>query len=114
VHQEVWKDSAFSDAGAAASGGGAGGANAEPVDDPAVAAKLAAEPEDAYYARVYQEYAAAKQAVGESIANIPQDRFIQRLKGNAQALAGKHGCKAVRFRVQKSGSQVALQPVLIR
>jgi hypothetical protein len=84
------------------------------VDDPAVAAKLAAEPEDAYYARVYQEYAAAKQAVGESIANIPQDRFIQRLKGNAQALAGKHGCKAVRFRVQKSGSQVALQPVLIR
>ncbi len=59
VHQEVWKDSAFSDAASTAGAAGAASA-AEVIDDPVVAAKLAAEPEDAYYKRVFAEYAAAK------------------------------------------------------
>lgn len=113
VHQEAWKDSAFSDgaSGVAAAGGAGGPAAPDVIDDPAVAAKLAAEPEDAYYKRVFAEYVAAKKAAGESVANIPEDRFAQRLKGNEQALIKKHGCKAVRFQVQKNG---VLQPVLIR
>ncbi len=122
VRQDTWKDSAFSDASAAAGGaagsnvpaGGGAGAAGEAIDDPALAAKLSAEPEEAYYKRVFAEYVAAKKAAGESVANIPEDRFTQRLKGNEQALVKKHGCKAVRFQVQKSGGQVSLQPVLIR
>ena len=121
VHQEAWKDSAFSDGGAAGGAAGASapagagaGAAGEAIDDPALAAKLSAEPEEAYYKRVFAEYVAAKKAAGESVANIPEDRFTQRLKGNEQALVKKHGCKAVRFQVQKSGGQVSLQPVLIR
>lgn len=112
VRQQDWKDSAFSDGAPAAGGGGASGSS-EPVDDPALAAKLSAEPEDAYYRRVFAEYVSAKQSVGENI-NIPEDRFTQRLKGNEQALAKKHGAKGVRFVVQKSGGQVNLQPVLIK
>jgi hypothetical protein len=108
VRQQDWKDSAFSDGQPAGAGG-----SSEPVDDPSLAAKLAAEPEEAYYRRVFAEYVAAKQSVGENI-NIPEDRFTQRLKGNEQALAKKHGVKTVRFVVQKSGSQVNLQPVLIK
>jgi hypothetical protein len=114
VRQQDWKDSAFNDAqpaaAAAAAGGGAAG---EPIDDPALAQRLLAEPEDSYYRRVFQEYVAAKKALGENI-NIPEDRFTQRLRGNEQALVKKHGVRGVRFVVQKSGAQVNLQPVLIR
>jgi len=111
----AWGDAAFADgaaAGASASGASAGGA--DPLDDPAVAAQLAAEPEDQYYARIFKEYVGAKQALGENVGNIPQDKFTQRMQGNAQALAQKHGCKAVRFQVHTRGNQVILRPVLIR
>lgn len=101
-------------AAAAAVAATGGGAASDVVDDPEVAAKLAAEPEDAYYTRIYQEYVAAKQAVGEDVSNIPQERFIQRLKGNESSLAQKHGSRAVRFLVQTRGNQVVLRPVLIR
>ena len=71
-------------------------------------------PEHSYYAdNGIAEYVAAKKDVGETI-NIPEDRFTQRLKGNESALTKKHGVKAVRFVVQKSGNQVVLQPVLIK
>jgi hypothetical protein len=114
VHQQDWKDSAFGDGQPAAGGAAAAaGGTTEPIDDPALAAKLSAEPEDAYYARIFKEYVAAKQAVGENI-NIPEDRFTQRLKGNEQALAKKHDAKGIRFVVQKSGNQVVLQPVLLK
>ena len=94
---------------------GAGAVNPdEPLDDPALAAKLAAEDEAAYERRVYQEYVAAKQALGENVSNIPQDRFHQRLSGRAAALAQKHGCRMVRFQVETRGDQVILRPVLIR
>lgn len=105
-----WSDKAFADPVAAGGGGGA----ADAVDDPAMAAQLAAEPEASYYARVYREYVAAKQANGENVSNIPQDKFIQRLKGNEEALVKKHTCKMVRFKVETRGSQVILRPVIIR
>ncbi len=82
--------------------------------DPEVAARLAAEPEDSYYARVYEEYVAGKQAVGENVSNITQDKFVQRLKANEQSLLKKHGCRMVRFQVQTRGTQVNLKPVIIR
>lgn len=82
--------------------------------DPELAQRLAAEPEDAYYARVYAEYVAAKQAVGENVSNIPQDKFVQRLKANEQSLLKKHSCRMVRFQVQTRGTQVNLKPVVIR
>jgi len=87
---------------------------AEEEADPAVAAQLAAEPEDAYYARVHAEYVAAKQAVGENVSNIAQDKFVQRLKANEQSLQKKHACRMVRFQVQTRGTQVNLKPVIIR
>ncbi|HEX7477996.1 MAG TPA: MXAN_5187 C-terminal domain-containing protein [Polyangiales bacterium] len=113
-----WKEAEFSDspggAGAAAPAAGAAPAAEEVIDDPAVAAKLAAESESAYNDRVYREYAAAKQALGENVSNIPQDRFAQRLKGRADALVQKHGCRMVRFQVHTQNNQVVLRPVLIR
>ena len=97
-----------------ASSAAAGAPSDEAEADPEVAARLAAEPEDAYYTRVYTEYVTAKQAVGENVSNIPQDKFVQRLKANEQGLLKKHGCRLVRFQVQTRGTQVNLKPVIIR
>lgn len=103
-----------STAAEAPASGGEGGAGAEGDTDPAVAAALAAEPEDAYYTRVFNEYVAAKQAAGENVANITQDKFVQRLKANEKALIAKHGSRMVRFQVQVVGTQVNLKPVVIK
>jgi hypothetical protein len=81
-------------------------------DDPEAAA-LAAIPEDQYYAQLYQEYVAAKQSAGEDISNIPEARFIERIKGNAAALVKKHGAQMVRFKVETIGGQVNLKPLVI-
>ncbi|GAB4214262.1 MAG: hypothetical protein OHK0013_38810 [Sandaracinaceae bacterium] len=103
-----WSDQQQPSAVAPASSSG------EQEADPEVAARLATEPEDAYYTRIYTEYVAAKQAVGENVSNITQDKFVQRLKANEQALVKKHGCRMVRFQVQTQGTQVNLKPVVIR
>ncbi|MDB4974445.1 MAG: hypothetical protein JWN48_2786 [Myxococcaceae bacterium] len=115
-----WKDTdAFADgqpssaAVAGAPAPAAAPAGVEPIDDPALAAKLEREPEAAYYKRVFDEYATAKRANGEAF-NVPEDRFTQRLKGNEQAVAQKYGARAVRFAVQTRGGQVLLSPVLIK
>jgi len=107
----AWKDAAFSD-GASASTAAAGNPD-EPLVDEALSARLAAEDNGAYETRIYNEYVAAKQALGENVTNIPQDRFHQRLAGRATALAQKHGCRLVRFQVETAANQVVLRPVLI-
>jgi hypothetical protein len=101
---------AVDDGGAPASGAGSEGEG----DDAELAARLAAEPEADYHARVYREYVAAKKAAGEDVSNIPEDRFIQRLQKNAEGLVAKNKCRMVRFEVVTKGDQVTLRPVIIR
>jgi hypothetical protein len=86
----------------------------EPEADPATAERLLAEGDDAYYARIYNEYVTAKQAVGENVSNIAQEKFVQRLRGQEQALLAKRGCRLVRFQVQTRGTQVNLTPIIVR
>lgn len=113
-----WKDATFNDglpaaAGASGPATGVAAGGSDPLDDASLAAELSAKPEEAYYKAVFDEYATAKRAQGESFS-VPEDRFIQRLKGNEKALAQKHGVKGVRFIVQTEGSQVILRPVLLK
>ena len=82
------------------------------TDDPEAEA-LAAIPEGQYYAQLYRNYVASKQAAGDDVSNIPEERFIERIKGNAAHLMKKHGAQMVRFRVETIGSQVNLKPVVI-
>lgn len=107
-----WGGGSEEAAGAAAAP--AADAGTGPIDDPSVAGPLAAESDEAYGARIYQEYTAAKQAAGEDVSGIPQERFLKRLEGNGKALAQKHGCASVRFIVEVRGAQVVLRPVLLR
>jgi hypothetical protein len=87
-------------------------ANSIEDDDPHAAA-LGALPEAQYYAMLYQDYVTAKQAVGEDVSNVPQERFIERIKGNAAHLQRKHGAQMVRFEVETIGGRVNLKPVVI-
>jgi hypothetical protein len=75
--------------------------------DAGVAAALAAEPEGAYYARLYREYIDAKKANGEGVDGITQDIFVQRIQGMERDAAAKFG-KPVRYAVQRRDKQVVL------
>ncbi|MBI2894783.1 MAG: methyl-accepting chemotaxis protein [Deltaproteobacteria bacterium] len=82
-----------------------------PAADPAA---LAAEAPAAYYARVFKEYVDAKKQLGERVEHITQDKFLEKLRSNEQALAKKYGVGSVRFQVTVSGGQVSLRPVPLR
>jgi hypothetical protein len=82
-----------------------GGGGAE-VD----AARLAAEPVDAYYARLYREYITAKKALGEQVDHITDAAFRSRIQGMEQDAASKQG-RPVRYHVQSNGREVVLLAV---
>jgi hypothetical protein len=71
------------------------------------AAQLAAEPAAQYYARLFQEYIAAKRALGEETSHITQDQFVGRIQGMEREASAKHG-KPVRYRVQSQNREVQL------
>lgn len=72
--------------------------------------KLAAEPAEQYYARLYREYIAAKKALGEQVDHITDAAFRSRIQGMEQDAAQKHG-RTVRYHVQSNGREVVLLAV---
>jgi hypothetical protein len=76
------------------------------------AAKLAAEPAETYYARLYAEYITAKKALGEQVDHITNDAFKSRIQGMEQDAASKQG-RPVRYHVQSNGREVVLLAVPI-
>jgi hypothetical protein len=95
----------FGDALSVDKGGGHGG-GAPDVD----AGRLAAEPPDAYYARLYREYINAKKALGEQVDHITDAAFKSRIQGMEQDASSKHG-RPVRYHVQSNGREVVLLAV---
>ena len=77
------------------------------VLDPAGVKRLAAEPPDAYYARLYGEYITAKRALGEDVSHITREAFVQRIKGMERDAQQKHG-RMVRYQVKATGREVVL------
>jgi hypothetical protein len=75
--------------------------------DAQAAQVLAQEPAQAYYARIYREYIAAKQANGEDTSHITEQAFQQRIQGMEADAQAKYG-KPVRYRVQPQGKEVVL------
>lgn len=82
-----------------------------PGVDPAA---LAAEPEEAYYARIHQEYVAARREAQLPIDGITVPNLSQKLRANEAMLKAKHKCSMVRFVVDSSAGRVSLKPVIIR
>lgn len=98
----------FGDALAVAGGSTFGTVPQQPGEvDPA---RLAAEPQEQYYARLYREYIAAKKALGEQVDHITDAAFRSRIQGMEQDATAKHG-KPVRYHVQTNGREVVLLAV---
>jgi hypothetical protein len=74
------------------------------------AGRLASEPPDQYYARLYREYIAAKRALGEQVDHITDAAFRSRIQGMEQDASAKHG-RPVRYHVQTNGREVTLLAV---
>lgn len=103
------KASNFQDAMSVDNKGGAPTAEAAGLDAAALQ-KLAAEPADKYYARLYKEYIAAKKALGEATDHITEDAFNTRIQGMELEASRKHG-KPVRYHVQAKAKEVVLLAV---
>jgi methyl-accepting chemotaxis protein len=78
--------------------------------DPESIRALAAEPAPQYYARIYQEYIAAKRAIGEATDHITEQAFAARIQGMEQDAAQKYG-RPVRYQVQARNREVVLLAV---
>jgi hypothetical protein len=79
----------------------------------AEAMALAAEPEGNYLRRLFDEYAAARQATGEGSEGLTFDGFVSKLRQNETVLRAKYQCRAVRFKVVTKDGRVTLKPVPI-
>jgi len=79
----------------------------------AEAMALAAEPEAQYLRRLFEEYAAARQATGEGSEGLTFDGFVAKLQQNETVLRARYQCRAVRFKVVTKDGRVTLKPVPI-
>jgi methyl-accepting chemotaxis protein len=78
--------------------------------DPEAVARLAAEPAQQYYARIYREYISAKRAIGEATEHITERAFASRIQSMEQDAARKYG-RPVRYQVQARNKEVVLLAV---
>jgi hypothetical protein len=74
------------------------------------AAALAAEPADAYYHRLFNEYIAAKRQLGDSVEEITQAAFVAHIRTNEAQTAQRIG-RPVRYQVQIRDGAIALVAV---
>lgn len=73
--------------------------------------QLAGESDEAYHARLFDEYLAARKAADLSVEGITAAVFTQRVKSNAAMLRAQHEAQKVRFTVQSAGGRVTLRPL---
>jgi hypothetical protein len=68
---------------------------------------LKSEPEEAYRARIFKEYIAAKRQVGDPTDHITKEDFIERIVKSEAEMAAEKG-KPVRYKVEVKGKEVQL------
>jgi hypothetical protein len=84
--------------------------SADAAVDPDIVRRLAAEAPALYYARIYQEYIAAKRAIGEPTDHISEPAFAARIQSMEQDAAQKYG-RPVRYQVHARNKEVVLLAV---
>ena len=78
--------------------------------DVADARALREEPDGVYYARIFEEYIAAKRSLEDPVDHITKEAFIGRIMASEREMAQKHG-KPVRYKVEVRGKEVVLLAV---
>jgi hypothetical protein len=108
AEREPWERDAFflEDVGAPPARPG----EAAPAEVAQVRALLE-EPEARYLRRVYDEFMAARAAAGLPLDGVGFEAFAAKLRKNEALLRARSGGRAVRFNVERKGSQVTLKPI---
>jgi hypothetical protein len=83
---------------------------AEGIEDAVGAQALHAEPPDAYYRRIFDEYIEGKRQLGDPTDHITFPAFVERIMASERELGDKHG-KPVRYKVEVRGREVVLLAV---
>lgn len=92
--------------------GGAG--EVERAEDAAIldeteAVASGADPLEAHYREVYDQFVAARESCGESTADLTFERFTLKLDKSREAVMNKHQCSEVRFSVYVKNGKAALK-----
>jgi hypothetical protein len=80
------------------------------IEDAVAAQALHAEPPDAYYRRIFEEYIEGKRSLGDPTDHITFPAFVERIMASERELGDKHG-KPVRYKVEVRGREVVLLAV---
>lgn len=75
---------------------------------------LAAEEEEAYLRRLYDEYVTARKQTKQGVEGLTFDGFAQKIRQNEAALQKKHSARLVRFKVIIKNGQTTLKPYPIQ
>jgi len=78
--------------------------------NPQLVAALSAEPADQYYSRIFQEYLAAKQRIGDPVEGISRESFMQRIQASEREMSTKYG-RPVRHVVEAREGGIVLVAV---
>jgi hypothetical protein len=69
---------------------------------------------DPYFRQVFDQFVAAKQSCGESIAGLVFEKFAEKLVRNRDDLMAKTGCRDVRFTVYVKDGKAALKATPVK
>lgn len=73
--------------------------------------ELAAEPEEQYLRRLFNEYVHAREQTGEGAKDLNYNGFVEKLRESEATLSKKYNSRIVRFKVVIKQGQVTLKPV---
>jgi hypothetical protein len=68
----------------------------------------------AHFSEVFNEYVAARQKCGESIAGLSLEKFTAKLQSNRQQIVSKHRCRTARFTVYEKDGKAAIRAVPVK
>jgi len=75
--------------------------------DPELARKLAAEPPDQYYRRLFDEYVSAKRSLGDPLEAIQFEGFVKRIQDTEREMSAKYN-SPVRHRLEMRDGAIVL------
>jgi hypothetical protein len=76
-------------------------------------ARIAAEPEDDYFRRTFEEYVAARKQNNEGTEGLTLESFTAKLRANEEPLRTKYNVPRVRFKVVVKDKTTTLKPIPI-
>jgi len=82
---------------------------ADRSDDEKEPEALDADDEEAQWRKVYEEFKALKEELGESTRKLTYEKFRGTLQRNKEALMARHKCSKVKFRVYEKQGRAALK-----